>query len=188
MLKSSPRGSASAPSAEAVYGPTFLAKNFAHLSHTCIVTALCVTLCTNHPNSGATTRPQCTAVIHPQSPNMDHTAVDTVIHSPVGPLAAVRPSRPQIAHPLLLLLRSLRRFFFEVHAWGHLVRTGRQPVANPVRRRRRLAFKLALEALRLVFDSRCGRRGEALATGVRHGQSPQCWRGSRPIDLNSLFR
>jgi hypothetical protein len=82
---------------------------------------MCAAVCTNRPNTGEAIQLQCTPVLHPQRPNTEHTVINGVIHKPIPGLAAPSPNYPQNAQPLLLLLRSLRCFFFEVHRWGHLV-------------------------------------------------------------------
>jgi hypothetical protein len=94
----------------------------------------------------------CTPMLDPQRPNIGHTLVNRVIHSPDTPLAAVRPGCPQTAQPLILVLKSLRRFFFEVQGWGRPLLRCRRRVVIAACRPARLAFKMAAEDLRLWFD------------------------------------
>ena len=119
--------------------------------------ALCVPLCRNRPNTGAAMWFPCTSVFHPQRPDGSPNIVNRVIHSPTTPLAATRPSYPQNAQPLILLLRSIPSFFFEVQAWGRSSRGPHGVVADPFCRPLRLPFKMAAEDLRLFI--------ELLATG-----------------------
>lgn len=131
-----------------------------------------VVLCRNRSNSSAALAVRCSALLNPQSANSTPTTVHVVLHNPACPRTATRPCCPQIAHPLILILRSLRCFFFEVHPWGHSLGGVHGPPPNQGCRRSRLAFKLAREALRLLFDRRCGRRGESSAIGVPSRESP----------------
>jgi hypothetical protein len=94
----------------------------------------------------------CTPTPDPQRPNIGHTLVNRVIHNPSTPLAATKPGCPQNAQPLILVLRSLRRFFFEVQGWVRPLRRSRGGVVVAACRPGRLAFKMAAEDLRLWFD------------------------------------
>lgn len=81
--------------------------------------ALWVLLCTTSANWSAAPVPPCTPVIGPQSRTADRTACCTVIHTRPMPARCARAGCPQIAQPLILILRSLRSFLFEVRPWGH---------------------------------------------------------------------
>src|ERR1700756_5790105 len=94
----------------------------------------------------------CTSLLHPQRSTKSHTVINRVIHNPIAALAAPRPTCPQNAQPLILLLRSLHWFFFEVRRWGSALRGHRGHVVDAVCRPSRLAFKMAAEDLRLFFD------------------------------------
>ena len=83
------------------------------------------------------------------------------MHTFIGALAAQKPSCPQNAQPLILLLRYHPHFFFEERCWGRLVTRGSQGCHDPACRAWRLAFKMAREDLRLFFDSPL--RGPTLA-------------------------
>jgi hypothetical protein len=138
---------------------------------------MCAAVCTNRPNTGEAIRLQCTPVLHPQRPNTEHTVINGVIHKPIPGLAAPSPNCPQNAQPLLLLLRSLRCFFFEVHRWGRLVAERSRNRHLRACRHVRVAFKLASDDLRLFFDSRCGRR--RITRQRRSFRGPHASGGSR---------
>jgi hypothetical protein len=114
-------------------------------------------LCTDGENSGAAMCFPYTAARHPQRPNKANTVINAVIHNPHTALAAPSPAHPQYAQHLILLLRYLRWFFFEVQRWGRGLRRHRG-----TRRRR------GLSAVTISFQD--GRRSSTvvlrlLATG-----------------------
>src|ERR1700735_3402773 len=86
---------------------------------------MCAGLCTTHAINGATADVPHTPLVRPHPPNTPPTVLNALIHNPIGALAAPRPCCPQHAQPLLLLLRYLHRFFFEIQAWGRAVHTRR---------------------------------------------------------------
>jgi len=81
--------------------------------------ALCAPLCTNHGIPPAARVVTCTPGVDPHRPNTDPTVANVSSTARALALAAPRPGDPQHAHPLILLLRSLPSFFFEVQPWGH---------------------------------------------------------------------
>ena len=94
----------------------------------------------------------CTSVLNPQGSNTVRKVIHRVIHNPSPSLAALRRGCPQDAHPLILLLRYLRYFFFENRRWGHQSDSPHKPLVDRPCRPLRLAFKMALNDLRLFFD------------------------------------
>jgi hypothetical protein len=136
-----------------------------HRSHHCLVDNLWATCLHCLPPSTV----PCTTNCDPQSLHTNHTGVPTSSTTHIAPPTGLTPHCPQHAQALILLLRSLRSFFFEKTSGD-----GRVPnpcTATSMTRESldRLAFKMASEALRLWFDFRFGcrdgLRGQAFVTG-----------------------
>src|ERR1700739_1826540 len=83
----------------------------------------------------------CTSLFHPHRSKKAHTFTNRVIPNPITALAAPRPTCPQNAQHLILLLRSLHRFFFEVRRWGRALRRHR----GAHRRRGLSAFTISFQ-------------------------------------------
>lgn len=110
-------------------------------------------LCTIDSNIAAGFGFSCTSVLNPQESNADRKVIHRVIHNPSPFLAGPRRGCPQDAHPLILLLRSLRHFFIENHPWGNRSHSPHKPLVDRLCRALGLAFKMALNDLRLFFDA-----------------------------------
>lgn len=139
MSRSSPLASVSAPSAEisslpGAPGPdsglslrvlVIFSRNFTPVCHTRHSEGMWVGLCTTQLIAGVVTPLGCTVVIRPHPPNTSPTGVHAAMHKPIAALAGPRGRCPQLAQALILVLRSLHRFFFEIQAWGRPVHTRR---------------------------------------------------------------
>jgi hypothetical protein len=78
-------------------------------------------LCTNVPNNSAAIALEVHTTPPSPAANIGCTVTSPVIHKPIAALAAPGRSCPQIAQALILVLRSLHRFFFEEQPWGRRV-------------------------------------------------------------------
>lgn len=78
-------------------------------------------LCTNVPNTSAAIALEVHTTPPSPAPNIGCTVTNPVIHKPIAALAARRRTCPQTAQALILVLRSLHRFFFEEQPWGRRV-------------------------------------------------------------------
>jgi hypothetical protein len=181
--KSSPRGFASAPSAD-ISGK--IPKNFYLGLNTCH-TIGCGYGCEQHCSHSdanhclhAQPRPvpnRCTRTTQPRPVSCT---------TPSAPPAALTSCCPQLAQALILLLKYLRVCSLENGA-------GDKPFHTPVPSREsaecrcfRLAFKMASDALRLWFDCRFGRRNGLPARASVGGQY-RASRGVAPPTLALLF-
>src|SRR5689334_21289891 len=88
-------------------------------------------MCTTQLNAGVVTLLGCTDVVRPHPPNTSPTGVHFTMHNPIVALAAPRRRCPQNAQGLILVLRYLHRFFFEIQAWGRAVHLRRLSLRQP---------------------------------------------------------
>jgi hypothetical protein len=139
--RNSQLASVSAPSADLPTRAKVFSKNFSPLCHTSHTPMLCAPLCTSSRNTRALTGRTCTPVFPPQHTHTTHTARRPPIHKPIAPLAALRQGYPQNAHPLILLLRYLLRFFFEHQPWGSSIAQGLRVSSPPGLSASRISFE-----------------------------------------------
>jgi hypothetical protein len=149
--RNSQLASVSAPSADLPARAKVFSKNFPPPRHTSHTPMMCAPLCTSWQNTRALPELTCTPVFPPQRTHTAHTADGDPIHNTIAPLAASRYGYPQNAHPLILLLRYLLRFFFEEQPWGSSFAQGLRVSRRPGLSASAISFEDGLRGFTVVL-------------------------------------